>query len=120
MIDKRGLTMYGKKKERLYVYDLVAEPAITYPMYYSVSHALHENDNFHDTLIAVHMVDFENFSVPVQGSEIFATLGAGGFVVYKEQYVVGFFGGKLMYLESSGWKGLQATEDIFLMENWLV
>jgi len=112
--------MYGKKKERLYVYDLIEEPAITYPMYYLVSHSLHENDIFHDALIAVHMVDFEHFRVPEQGSEIFSALGAGGFVVYKEQYVVGFFGGKLMYLESSGWKGLPATEALFKMENWLV
>ncbi len=112
--------MYGKKKERLYVYDLIDEPAITYPMYYSVSHSLCENDIFHDVLIAVHMVDFENFQNPKLPSEIFETLGAGGFVIYKEQYVVGFFGGKLMYLESSGWKGLQATEEIFKLENWLV
>ncbi|HIP47258.1 MAG TPA: hypothetical protein EYG95_06845 [Campylobacterales bacterium] len=120
MIDKERLAMYGKKKEKLYVYDLVENPAITYPMYYSVSGALCENDMFHDALIALHMVDFQNFLVPSQGAEIFATLRAGGFVIYKEQYVVGFFGGKLMYLESSGWKGLQATEDIFVMENWLV
>ncbi len=112
--------MYGKKKERLYVYDLVEEPAITYPMSYSVSHSLLENEMFHDALIAVHMVDFENMVVPQQASEIFATLGAGGFVIYKEQYVVGYFGGKLMYLESSGWKGLQATQEIFKLENWLV
>ena len=112
--------MYGKKKERLYVYDLVDEPAITYPMYYVVSHSLFDNDIFHDALIAVHMVDFENFSLPKEASEIFRSLAAGGFVIYKEQYVVGYFAGKLMYLESSGWKGLQATSEIFKMENWLV
>ncbi len=112
--------MYGKKKERLYVYDLVEEPAITYPMYYAVSHALLENEMFHDALIAVHMVDFAHYALPKKASDIFATLGAGGFVIYKEQYVVGFFGGKLMYLESSGWKGLPATEALFMLENWLV
>lgn len=112
--------MYAKKKERLYVYDLVDEPAITYPMYYSVSHALCENEIFHDALIAVHMVDFENYKLAHEASEIFSSLANGGFVIYKEQYVVGYFGGKLMYLESSGWKGLQATQEIFKLENWLV
>jgi len=112
--------MYKKKKERLYVYDILADPAITYPMYYNVSKALHEDEIFHDTLVAVHMADFSHYEQPKDGTCIFAAINQGGFVIYKEQYVVGFFGGKLMYLESAGWKGLQATEDIFVMENWLV
>ncbi len=112
--------MYGKKKERLYVYDLLPNPVITYPMYYNVSHTLHENDIFHDALIAVHLCDFSDYQRPEYGNAIFQSLYNGGFVIYKEQYVVGYFGGKLMYLESSGWKGLQATEDIFNMDNWLI
>ena len=112
--------MYGKKKERLYVYDIVKDPAVTYPMYYNVSKALHEDEVFHDALRAVHMCDFSYYAPAVSGEEIFSTIHGAGFAIYKEQYVVGYFGGKLMYLESAGWKGLQATEEIFKMENWLV
>ncbi len=112
--------MYKKRKERLYVYDLIDEPVITYPMYYVVSHALLENEIFHDALIALHGMDFDHYRIAKEASEIFSSLACGGFVIYKEQYVVGYFGGKLMYLESSGWKGLQATPDIFKMEHWRV
>ena len=112
--------MFGAKKERLYLSDILENPAITYPTYYSVNKALHENEMFLDAVVAVHMCDFKHYEVPREGSEIFASLHRGTFVIYKEQYVVGFFGTRLMYLEPSGWKGLQATEDIFKMENWLV
>ena len=112
--------MFGAKKERLYLSDILEDPAITYPSYYSVNKALHENEMFLDAIVAVHSCDFKHYVVPVEGAEIFASIGRGSFVIYKEQYVVGFFGGKLMNLEPSGWKGLQATEDIFKMENWLV
>ena len=45
---------------------------------------------------------------------------SGMFPIYKEKYIVGYFGQKLMYLESHGWKSMPATEEIFKMENWLV
>jgi len=112
--------MFGAKKERFYLHEILENPAITYPTYYSVNKGLHENEMFHDALIAVHMSDFDYYEGPKEASDIFAKIHRGGFAIYKEQYLVGFYGGKLMYLEPSGWKGLQATEDIFKMENWLV
>jgi len=45
---------------------------------------------------------------------------SGTFPIYKEKYIVGYFGNKMMYLESYGWKGMPATADIFKLENWLV
>ena len=112
--------MYGKKKERLYLSDIVSQPAITYPSYYTVSKSLYENEIFRDTLVALHMADFAYYKRADSSSDIFKSIRAGGFVIYKEQYVVGYFGGKLMFLESHGWKSLPATEEIFMVENWLV
>ena len=43
-----------------------------------------------------------------------------GFVINKENYVVGYFGQKLMYLEASGWKSLPVTREFFFPGNWLV
>jgi len=112
--------MFGAKKERFYLHEILENPIITYPTYYNVNKALHENEMFHDALIAVHMCDFKHYELADEGSDIFASINRGAFVIYKEQYIVGFFGGKLMYLEPSGWKGLPATEEVFNMENWLV
>ena len=112
--------MFGAKKERFYLSTILENPAVTYPSYYKVSTALHEDEIFHDALIAVHMVDFEMYQKAKEGSDIFAMIQRGGYPIYKEEYIVGFFGGKLMYLEPAGWKSLAITEDIFNMENWLV
>ena len=111
--------MFGQKKERLLVSDLLPDPAMTYPTYYSVSKSLHQDEILHDALIAIHSYNLKHYEKLDQAKDIFAVISRGGFAIYKEQYVVGFYGGKLMYLEPSGWKGLQATEDIFDMENWL-
>ena len=112
--------MYTKKKERLYLSDIVANPAITYPSYYIVSKALYENESLRDTLVAVHMADFDYYKRADKSDDIFKTIRAGGFAIYKEQYVVGYFGGKLMFLEAQGWKSMPVTEEIFVMEHWLV
>jgi hypothetical protein len=47
-------------------------------------------------------------------------LNYGGFPLYKEKYIVGYFGNKMMFLESNGWKGLPCTADVFEVGNWLV
>jgi hypothetical protein len=44
----------------------------------------------------------------------------GMFPIYKEQFIMGYFGGKIMYLDASGWKKMPCTEDVFKMENWMV
>jgi len=112
--------MYNRKKERIYITDLIQDPPITYPMYYTVSSSLKNNDIFLDTLKAIHLSDFSNYKTPKSSSYIFEVFSYGAFAIYKEQYIVGYFGGKLMYLESAGWKSLSVTEDIFDMDQWLV
>ncbi len=109
-----------KKKERLYLSDIVSEPAISYPSYYTISKALFENEIFRDTLVAVHMADFSYYKIADQSEDIFKSIQAGGFAIYKEQYVVGYFGGKLMFLEPQGWKSMPVTQEVYKMENWLV
>lgn len=112
--------MYNKKKERLYVTELVEDPSVTYPAYYVLSHSMLKNEMLHYALIVLHSLDFEHYEHPNSYEDIFAMLGGGMYPIYKEMYVVGYFGGKIMYLESSGWKGMPCTEDVFKMENWMV
>jgi len=112
--------MYNKKKERLYITDLIKNPPVVYPMYYIISKALKENEMLHASLIATHMSDFENYKRPKDATELFKSFNMGIFPIYKEQYVVGQFGGKLMYLESAGWKSMNVTEDVFDMNLWLI
>ncbi len=89
-------------------------------MYYIVSNSLKNNELLHESLRTVHLSEFDNVQTPIDAKEIFASINSGAFPIYKEQYVVGEFGGKLMYLESAGWKSLQVTEDIFDLNQWLV
>ena len=112
--------MQFKKKERLYIADLLTDPAITYPAYYTLSTALCKNEMLHETLRAIHSCDFTNMIVPNSFEEIFAALEQGIFAVYKEKYAVGYFGGKLMYLETQGWKSFPVTRDVFTLDNWLI
>ena len=112
--------MYNKKKERLYVTELVEEPSVTYPAYYVLSHSMLKNEMLHYALIVLHSLDFEHYEHPRSYDDIFSMLGGGMYPIYKEMYVVGYFGGKMMYLESAGWKGIPCSEDVFKMENWMV
>ena len=112
--------MYKKKKERLYICDIIEDPPIIYPMYYIVSDALKNNELLIQSLRSIHLSEFENLEIPQDAKEIFASCSLGAFPIYKEQYVVGEFGGRLMYLESSGWKSLLVTEDIFDLNQWLL
>ncbi len=112
--------MYNKKKERIYITELIVDPPISYPMYYTVSSAMKENEMLIDTLCAIHLSDFERHQVPDSASAIFKSLGFGAFPIFKEQYAIGNFGGKLMYLDSAGWKSLTVTQDLFDLNHWLI
>ncbi len=112
--------MQLKKKERLYVSDLLEDPAITFPSYYTLSKTTANNDSLQHTLRAIHSYDFKDFVIPQKHMDIFQSLECGTFVIYKQKYAVGFFGGKLMYLESNGWKSFNLTKDVFDLEAWLV
>ncbi len=109
-----------RKKERLYISEIVNEPFLTYPTYYNISHSLRENEIFISTLIDLHLLRFDMYKMPEDGSDIFNSLMGGSFAIYKESYCVGYFGTKLMYLEPSGWKSMQLTKDIFDMNEWLI
>jgi hypothetical protein len=112
--------MNYKKKEKLYITELIKDPPITYPMYYIVSSHLKENELFHSALFAVHLGEYENHQHPKNATELFSAFSSGTFAIYKEQYIVSQFGGRLMYLESAGWKSMQVTEDIFDLNQWLI
>ena len=112
--------MYQKKKERLYISDLLDNPAVSYPSYYMLSSAMVRNEMLQDAIIALHSYDLHYYEMPKNFDDIFAMLHSGTFPIYKEKYIVGYFGGKMMYLESSGWKAMPATESLFNLDNWLV
>lgn len=112
--------MYQKKKEKLYISELLDDPAVAYPSYYTLSLSMHKNEILHTALIALHSFDFSHYESAKGFNDIFAMLHSGTFPIYKEKYLVGYFGGKMMYLESNGWKSMPATEDLFQLEYWLV
>ena len=112
--------MHYKKKTRFYLSDIIDDPAITYPAYYILSQAMAKNEMLHSALIAIHMYDFSHYRSPESFDDIFKCSASGIFPIYKERYIVGYFGNKMMYLESHGWRGMPVTADIFKLENWLV
>jgi len=112
--------MYNKKKERYYISDLLDNPAVPYPAYYVLSYSMYKNEMLHAALLALHSFDFSYYETPQNYDDIFVMFASGTFPIYKEKYIIGYFGNKMMYLESNGWKGLPATADIFKIENWLV
>ncbi len=112
--------MYQKQKKKLYIHELVENPSISYPAYYILGHTMVDNELLHDALIALHSFDFDTFHSPKSYEEIFKMMQSGMFPIYKEKYIIGYFGGKMMYLETSGWKAMRVTQEIFKLENWLV
>ncbi len=112
--------MYQKKKERFYISELLDDPAVSYPAYYVLSTTMHNNEMLQAALISLHSFDFSYYERAKTYEDIFAMFSSGTFPIYKEKYIVGYFGNKMMYLETNGWKGMPSTEDIFKMENWLV
>ena len=112
--------MYQKKKERLYICDIMDNPSVAYPSYYILSLSMIKNEMLQTALTSLHSFDFSYYEIAKNHEDIFAMFQSGTFPIYKEKYIVGYFGNKMMYLESNGWKGMPSTEDIFKMENWLV
>ncbi len=108
------------KKERLYIADIMEDPVVTYPSYYLLSKSMHNNEMLQATLEAIHQMEFDVYRVAVNSDEIFHLLHSGQFPIFRERYVVGYFGGRIMYLESNGWKSMLMTEEAFMMENWLL
>jgi len=112
--------MYKQKKERFYITDILPDPAITYPAYYMLSPVMAKNDMLHGALISLHSLDFSWYETPKSFDDIFKMFDSGTFPIYKEKYIVGYFGNKMMFLESNGWHGMPATREVFILENWLV
>jgi hypothetical protein len=112
--------MFTKTKERLYISDLLEDPAVTTPPYYTLSSYQLQNEMLLSAIESLHSFDFRYYETPKSYSDIFAMFHNGTFPIYKEKYIVGYFGSKMMYLQSSGWKTMPVTEDVFKMENWLV
>jgi len=112
--------MYQKKKEKLYVCDLLEDPAVAYPSYYILSTTMMKNEMLQGAIIALHSFDFSYYETAKNFKDIFAMFDSGTFPIYKEKYIVGYFGNKMMYLESNGWKGMPATAELFKLEHWLV
>ncbi|QOR60998.1 hypothetical protein ACM66Z_05930 [Sulfurovum sp. ST-21] len=112
--------MYKKKKEKLFTTEILKDPALTYPSYYVLSPAMIQNEMLHSALYALHSLDFSFYEIPKSFEEIFNMFSSGTFPIYKEKYIIGYFGNKMMYLEAYGWKGLPATAEVFKLENWLV
>jgi len=111
---------YHKKKERLYISSLLKDPAVPYPAYYTLSSSMLKNEMLLTALESLHSFDFRYYETPRNHADIFAMFAGGAFPIYKEKYIVGFFGGRMMYLESHGWKGMPVTQEVFEMEHWLV
>ncbi len=112
--------MYKVNKQRIYIADLIDDITISTPTYYLVSNYLSKNENFLYTLKALHSYKFDNFYYPKSFEDLFKYLKSKYFAIYKEKYILGLFKGKLMYLESNGWKSLTPIEDIFKLENYLI
>ncbi|MDQ1325235.1 MAG: hypothetical protein QG564_359 [Campylobacterota bacterium] len=112
--------VYLPKKEKLYISDLIQDAAVPYPAYYTLSASMHQNEMLRSALASLHGFDFSFYEKAKNYEDIFALLHSGGFPIYKEKYIVGYFGNKMMYLESNGWKAMPATQELFMPENWLV
>jgi len=112
--------MYNRKKERLYISDILDDPALTFPSYYMLSHSMRSNEMLLSAIEMLHRFDFSHYTRPYSYKDIFTMLNSGGFPIFRERYIIGYFGGKMMYLEPSGWKSVVVTEAIFDTEQWLV
>ena len=108
------------KKLRLYLHELLDDPVVTYPAWYLLSPKLHRDENLRETLRNIHRMDFSAYAHPRDPSEIFTVMRGGDYPIYLEKYAVGYFGGRVMYLESGGWKSMPLSEEAFDMSNWLL
>ncbi|WP_456432524.1 hypothetical protein [Nitratifractor sp.] len=108
------------KKERLYLYELLEDPAVSYPAWYLLSPRLHRDENLRETLRAIHSTTFTPYHHPETLSELFDAFHSGIYPIYKESYAAGEFGGRVMLLEGKGWKSLPFGEEACKPENWLI
>ena len=108
------------KKERLYLYELLDDPVVSYPAWYLLSPKLHRDENLRETLRAIHRADFSPYASPASFDELFAAFRAGCYPIYRERAAAGYFAGRVMVLEGNGWKGLPLNEETTALENWLV
>ena len=95
-------------------------PALEYPSYYTLSPALLKNEIFLSTLEALHSFNFNFFQNPKSFEDLFNTLQSGAYAIFKERYIVGYFGSKAMYLEPNGWRAMPLKQEAFVLENWLI
>lgn len=112
--------MQYKKKEKLLITSLVEDPLIGYPPHYQLSHKLMKDEMLHESLKAIHTLEFDPYRHPESDETLFHAYKCGLYPIYKERYVTVYFGNKVMYLQMQGWKTLPVNEDIFKMENWLI
>ena len=108
------------KKLRLYLHELLDDPAVHYPAWYLLSPKLHRDENLREALRALHRMDFDGYEHPGELPEIFSAFRMGQYPIYRERFVAGYFGGRVMLLESSGWKTLPFSEEGCDPENWLI
>jgi hypothetical protein len=108
------------KKERLYLYEFLDDPVISYPAWYLLSPKLHRDERLRETLKAIHSMDFSAYIRPEKFDDLFASLSAGLYPIFREKYAIGYFGGKVMFLESGGWKAMPLSREAFELENWLI
>lgn len=120
MILGYAFTMTKIKKERLYISQLLEDPAMSYPAYYLLSEAMRKNEMLLSTIESLHSFALDYYEAPKTYDDVFVMFDNGSFAIYKERYIVGFFGGKMMYLEPNGWRGMPITKDVFELDNWLV
>jgi len=109
-----------QKKEKLFISTLVENPAVSYPAYYMLTPKLYHNERLHASLIALHQFEFDGYTTPESFEKLFEMLHSGGFPLYLEKYLIGYFGNKMMYLTPQGWKALPVTEQLFEPTSWLI
>jgi len=112
--------MNKNKKQRLYIRDMLEDPSLPYPSYYTLSSSMIKNEMLLSTIESLHSYSLDYYETPKSHDDIFAMFDGGSFAIYKERYIVGYFGGKMMYLEPIGWRSMPATKELFEPGNWLV
>ena len=112
--------MQKNKKVKIYINEIAEDIVISYPNYYVVSQYLSKNEMLLFAIESLHRLDFKDYYRPKSFDDIFTALKCGSFAIYKEKYIIGSFGYKLMYLEANGWKSMNVTQDVFNLNNWLI
>ena len=112
--------MFKSKKEKLYISQLLEDPIVRYPAFYVLSASLLKNESLLSAIEAIHQCDFKYYETPKNHEALFNVFASGGFPLYKQTYITGYFGGKVMYLESAGWRSMPLNEDAFSIQNWQI